>query len=149
MPLMEQLTKTMAEAMKAHDQVRLATVRMLKAALMNREVERGRPLTDVEELLVVAMLVKQRKDSIDQYARGGRQDLVDKETAELAILEAYLPPAVDAGELERVVTEAIAETGAASPRDMGKVMKAVMAKLAGAQVDGKAVSDIVRRKLGG
>ncbi len=149
MPLMEQLTRTMAEAMKAHDQVRLATVRMLKAALMNREVERGRPLTDVEELQVVAMLVKQRKDSIDQFARGGRQDLVDKETAELAILEAYLPPVVDAGELERVVIEAIAETGAASPRDMGKVMKAVMAKLAGSQVDGKAVSDIVRRKLGG
>ncbi len=149
MPLMEQLTRTMAEAMKSHDQVRLATVRMLKAALMNREVERGRPLTDVEELQVVAMLVKQRKDSIDQFGRGGRQDLVDKETAELAILEAYLPPVVEAGEIDRVVTEAVAETGAASPRDMGKVMKAVMAKLAGAQVDGKAVSDLVRRKLGG
>ena len=116
---------------------------------MNKEVERGRPLTDVEDLQVVATLVKQRKDSIDQFARGGRQDLVDKETAELAILEAYLPPVVDAGEIERVVTEAVAETGAASPRDMGKVMKAVMAKLAGAQVDGKAVSDLVRRKLGG
>jgi uncharacterized protein YqeY len=128
--------------------VRLSTVRMLKAALMNREVERGRPLTGIEDLQVVAMLVKQRKDSIDQFARGGRQDLVDRETAELAILEAYLPPVVDAGEIERVVTEAIAETGAASPRDMGKVMKAVMAKLAGAQVDGKALSDLVRRKLG-
>lgn len=149
MPLIERLTKTMSDAMKAHDQVRLATVRMLKAALMNKEVERGRPLTDVEDLQVVAMLVKQRKDSIDQFARGGRQDLVDRETAELAILEAYLPPVVDAGEIERVVTEAVAETGAASPRDMGKVMKAVMAKLAGAQVDGKAVSDLVRRKLGG
>ncbi len=149
MPLVEQVTRTMAEAMKAHDQVRLATVRMLKAALMNREVERGRPLTDAEDLQVVSMLVKQRKDSIDQFARGGRQDLVDKEKAELAILEAYLPPVVDAGELERVVAEAVAETGAASPRDMGKVMKAVMAKLAGAQVDGKAVSDLVRRKLGG
>jgi uncharacterized protein YqeY len=148
MSLMEQLTKTLAEAMKAHDQVRLSTVRMLKAALMNREVERGRPLTGIEDLQVVAMLVKQRKDSIDQFARGGRQDLVDRETAELAILEAYLPPVVDAGEIERVVTEAIAETGAASPRDMGKVMKAVMAKLAGAQVDGKALSDLVRRKLG-
>lgn len=149
MPLIEQLAKTMAEAMKAHDQVRLATVRMLKAALMNREIERGRPLTDAEDLQVVAMLVKQRKDSIDQFARGGRQDLVDKETAELAVLEAYLPPVVDAGELERVVAEAVAETGAASPRDMGKVMKAVMAKLSGAQVDGKSVSDLVRRTLGG
>jgi uncharacterized protein len=149
MPLIEQLTRTMAEAMKAHDQVRLATVRMLKAALMNREIERGRPLTDAEELQVVGMLVKQRKDSIDQFGRGGRQDLVDKETAELAILEAYLPPVVDAGEMERVVAEAIAETAAASARDMGKVMKTVMAKLAGVQVDGKAVSDLVRRKLGG
>ena len=149
MPLIEQLTKTLAEAMKAHDQVRLATVRMLKAALMNREVERGRPLTDAEELQVVGMLVKQRKDSIDQFGRGGRQDPVDKEMAELAILEAYLPPVVDADEMERVVAEAIADTGAASPRDMGKVMKAVMAKLSGAQIDGKAVSDLVRRKLGG
>ncbi len=149
MSLMEQLTKTLPEAMKAHDQVRLGTVRMLKAALMNREVERGRALTDVEELQVVSMLVKQRKDSIDQFARGGRQDLVDKEKAELAILEAYLPPVVDAAELERVAAEAVAETGATSPRDMGKVMKAVMARLAGAQVDGKAVSELVRRKLGG
>ena len=149
MPLMEQITRTIAEAMKAHDQVRLSTLRMLKAALMNREVERGRPLTEAEDLQVVSMLVKQRKDSIDQFARGGRQDLVDKETAELAILETYLPPVVDAAELERAVAAAIAETGAASPKDMGKVMKAVMAKLAGAQVDGKAVSELVRKTLGG
>jgi uncharacterized protein YqeY len=149
MSLIEQLTRTIAEAMKARDQVRLATVRMLKAALMNREVERGRPLTDVEELQVVAMLVKQRKDSIDQFGRGGRQDLVDKETAELAILETYLPPVVEAGEFERIVTEAIAETGATTPKDMGRVMKAVMARVAGAQVDGKAVSELVRKKLGG
>jgi uncharacterized protein YqeY len=149
MSLVEQVTRTIPEAMKAHDHVRLATVRMLKAALMNREVERGRPLTDVEDLQVVAMLVKQRKDSIDQFARGGRQDLVDQEKAELAILEAYLPPVIDAGELERVVTAAITETGATSPKDMGRVMKAVMAALAGAQVDGRAVSDLVRRKLGG
>jgi uncharacterized protein len=149
MSLIEQLTKTVAEAMKARDQVRLATVRMLKAALMNREVERGRTLTDAEELQVVATLVKQRKDSIDQFARGGRQDLVDRETAELAILETYLPPSVDAGELERVVTDAVAEAGAASIKDMGRVMKVVMARLAGAQVDGKMVSDLVRKKLGG
>lgn len=149
MPLMEQITRTMSEAMKAHEQVRLGALRMLKAALMNREVERGRPLTGAEEIQVVAMLVKQRKDSIDQFARGGRQDLVDKETAELAILEAYLPPVVEAADLERVVAEAVAETGAASPKDMGRVMKAVMAKLAGAQVDGKAVSEMVRRTLAG
>lgn len=149
MSLIEQLTKTMTEAMKARDQLALATARMLKAALVNREVERGRPLTDVEELQVVGMLVKQHKDSIDQFGRGGRQDLVDKETAELAILQAYLPPVPDAGELEQVVAAAVAETGAASPKDMGKVMKAVMAHLSGAQVDGKAVSELVRRKLGG
>lgn len=149
MPLMEQLTRTISEAMKAHDPVRLGTLRMLKAALMNREVERGRALTGAEEIQVVSTLVKQRKDSIDQFARGGRQDLVDKETAELAILETYLPAAVDAAELDRAVEGAIAETGAASPKDMGRVMKAVMAKLAGATVDGKAVSDLVRKKLGG
>ena len=149
MSLMEQVTRTMSEAMKAHDQVRLGAVRLLKAALMNREVERGRPLTDAEELQVVGMLVKQRKDSIDQFARGGRQDLVDKESAELAILEAYLPPKIDEDALGRAVAEAIAETGAASPKDMGRVMKAVMAKLAGAQVDGRLVSDLVRKQLNG
>ncbi len=149
MSLMEQVTRTMSEAMKAHDQVRLGAVRLLKAALMNREVERGRPLTDAEELQVVGMLVKQRKDSIDQFARGGRQDLVDKESAELAILEAYLPPTIDEDALGRAVAEAIAETGAASPKDMGRVMKAVMAKLAGAQVDGRLVSDLVRKQLNG
>ena len=149
MSLIEQLTKTMTEAMKARDQLALATTRMLKAALMNREVERGRPLTEAEELQVVGMLVKQHKDSIDQFGRGGRQDLVDKETAELAILQAYLPPVPDAGELEKAVDAAVAETGAASPKDMGKVMKAVMARLSGAQVDGKAVSELVRKKLGG
>lgn len=149
MSLIEQLTKTMSEAMKARDLVSLATVRMLKAALMNREVERGGPLTGAEELQVVAMLVKQHKDSIDQFTRGGRQDLADKETAELAVLQAYLPPGVDAGALEQAVDAAVAETGATSPKDMGRVMKAVMARLAGAQVDGKALSQLVRKKLGG
>ncbi len=149
MPLVEQLTTTIAEAMKARDQARLSPLRMLKAALMNREVERGRPLTEAEDLQVVATLVKQRKDSIDQFAKAGRQDLVDKETAELAVVEAYLPPAVDSGELERIVAEVVAETGATSPKDMGKVMKGVMARLAGAQVDGKAVNELVRRRLAG
>lgn len=149
MSLIEQLNRTMAEAMKAKDQVRLMPLRMLKAALMNREIERGRALTDVEELQVVSSLVKQHKDSIDQFSRGGRQDLVDKETAELAVLEAYLPPALGEGDLERIVSEAIAEVGATSPKDMGKVMKAVMARVAGAQVDGKAVNELVKRKLSG
>jgi len=149
MPLIDQLTTTIAEAMKARDQARLSPLRMLKAALMNKEVERGRPLTEAEDLQVVATLVKQRKDSIDQFAKAGRRDLVDKETAELAVVEAYLPPAIGADDLERILTEVIAETGATSPKDMGKVMKGVMARLAGAQVDGKMVSDLVKKRLTG
>jgi uncharacterized protein YqeY len=149
MSLTEQLTRTMAEAMKARDQARLSTLRMLKAALTNREVERSRPLTEAEELQVVAGLVKQHKDSIDQFSKAGRQDLVDKETAELAILGTYLPPAVAADDLERIVAEVVAETGATSPKDMGKVMKGVMAKLAGASVDGKAVNELVKKRLAG
>ena len=149
MSLIARLTTTIAEAMKARDQARLQPLRMLKAALMNREVERGRPLTEAEELQVVASLAKQRKDSIDQFARAGRQDLVDKETSELAVVESYLPPAIDAGDLERVVSEVIAEAGATSPKDMGRVMKGVMGRLGGAPVDGKAVNDLVRKRLSG
>jgi hypothetical protein len=148
MSLMEQLTRSMADAMKARDQIRLSTLRMLKAALMNREVERGRPLTEAEDHQTVVALVKQRKESIEQFAKGGRQDLVDKETAELAVLETYLPPAVAAEDLDRIVTEVIRETGAASAKDVGKVMKGVMARLSGATVDGRAVNELVRRRLG-
>jgi hypothetical protein len=149
MSLTEQLTTAIAEAMKARDQARLSPLRMLKAALMNREVERGRTLTETEELQVVATLVKQRKDSIDQFAKALRQDLVDKETAELAVLESYLPPGPGAGDLERIVSDVVAETGATSAKDMGKVMKGVMARLAGAPVDGKAVNELVRKRLAG
>jgi uncharacterized protein len=149
MSLTEQLTKTMAEAMKARDQARLSTLRMMKAALTNREVQLGRPLTEAEDLQVVAGLVKQRKESIDQFGKGGRQDLVDKETAELKILETYLPPAIAADDLDRIVAEVVAETGASSPKDMGRVMKGVMARLAGASVDGKAVSELVKKRLSG
>jgi len=149
MPLTEQLATTIADAMRARDPVRLSALRMLKAALMNKEVERGRPLNDAEELQVVASVVKQRKDSIDQFSRAGRQELVDKEKAELAVIEGYLPPALAAEDLERIVGEVIAETGASSSKDMGKVMKGVMARLAGAQVDGKTVNELVRRRLAG
>ncbi len=149
MSLIEQLNKTLAEAMKARDQARLAPLRMLKTALTNREVQLGRALTAAEELQVVASLVKQRKESIEQFAKGGRQDLVAKETSELAVLEAYLPPAVSAEDLERVVGEVIAETGATSAKDMGKVMKGVMARLAGASVDGRAVNELVKKRLAG
>jgi uncharacterized protein YqeY len=120
---------------------------MLKAAFMNREVERGRSLDENEARQVVAALVKQRHDSIEQFTRGGRQDLADKETAEIVVLESYLPPAMDAGELEDAVDKAIASTGAASAKDTGKVMKVVMAALAGRTVDGKTVNEMVRRKL--
>ena len=114
---------------------------------MNREVERGRALDEAEALQVVASLVKQRKDSIEQFTKGGRQDLADKEAAEIHVLDAYLPPAADSAAVERAVAEAIQETGAASPKDMGRVMKAAMAKLAGQSVDGKAVNELVRQKL--
>jgi uncharacterized protein len=122
---------------------------MLKAALMNKEVERGRALDEHEARQVVSSLVKQRRDSIEQFTKGGRQDLVDKESAEIQVLESYLPPAADPAAVDRAVAEAIAETGATSPKDMGRVMKAAMAKLAGQSVDGKAVNECVRRKLAG
>src|SRR5207302_3302572 len=127
----------------------LGPLRMLKAAFMNREVERGRALDDAEAQQVVVSLVKQRKDSIEQFTKGGRQDLADKEAAEIAVLEAYLPPAADPAVIERAIAEAIAETGASSPKDMGRVMKAAMARLAGQSVDGKTVNELVRKRLGG
>jgi uncharacterized protein YqeY len=149
MAIAEDVNRAITAAMKAKDQARLVPLRMLKAAFMNREVEKGRALDENESRQVVASLVKQRRDSIDQFLKGGRKDLADKETAEIAILEGYLPPAMDEADLERAVSEAVASTGATSPKDMGKVMKAVMAGLAGKTVDGKAVNELVRRKLGG
>ena len=149
MSFLDDLTTAIADAMRAHDPVRLGALRMLKAALTNREVERGRALDESESLQVVGSLVKQRRDSIEQFQSGGRQDLADKEAAEIRVLEAYLPPAADPATIERAVAEAIAETGATSPKDMGRVMKAAMAKLASASVDGKTVNEIVRRKLSG
>jgi uncharacterized protein len=144
----DEVSAGIADAMRKHDPVRLSTLRMLKAALMNREIERGHALDQSESLQVIASLVKQRKDSIEQFTKGGRQDLADKEAAEIVVLEAYLPAAVDSGDLERAVDAAIASTGATSQKDMGRVMKAVMAELAGNTVDGKAVNELVRRKLG-
>ena len=135
--------------MRQHDPVRLTALRMLKAALTNREVERGRALDAAESQQVVVSLVKQRKDSIDQFTKGGRADLADKEAAEIRVLEAYLPAAADPAAVERAVIDAIAETGATSPKDMGKVMKAAMARLAGQTVDGKTVNELVRAKLAG
>jgi uncharacterized protein YqeY len=135
------------DAMRKQEPLRLGALRMLKAALVNREVDRGRGLDDAESLQVVASLVKQRRDSIEQFTKGGRQDLADKEAAEIRVLEAYLPPAADPAVIERAVREAIQETGATSPKDVGRVMKAAMARLAGQSVDGKAVNERVRQAL--
>jgi uncharacterized protein YqeY len=147
--LLEQINSDIANAMRAKDQPKLVPLRMLKAALTNREIEKGRALDEREALQVVASLVKQRRDSIDQFGKAGRQDLVERETAEIPILEAYLPPPVTEADLARTVDEAVASTGAKSPKDMGAVMKAVMAALGGGNVDGKLVNEMVRKRLSG
>jgi uncharacterized protein YqeY len=149
MPLVDEVSAAIAVAMRQKNAARLSALRMLKAALMNREVEKARALDDAESRQVVSSLVKQRKDSIDQFTKGGRQDLVDKETAEIAVLESYLPPSADPAVVDRAVTDAIAETGASSVRDLGRVMKTAMARLAGQNVDGKAVNELAKKKLGG
>ena len=149
MAFIDRISEDLTAAMRSRDQVKLGTLRMAKAALMNREIERGRGLDDSEAHQVIASLIKQRRDSIEQFEKGGRADLAARERAEIEVLDPYLPPPVDAADLERAVDDAIRETRATSPKDMGKVMKAVMATFAGAQVDGKAVSDLVKRKLTG
>jgi uncharacterized protein YqeY len=146
--LFERIGQDITAAMRAKDQTRLAPLRMAKAAMMNKEVEKGRPLEDPEAEQVVASLIKQRRDSIEQFTKGGRQDLVARETAEVAILEAYLPPPADSADVEQAVDAAIVATGATTVKDLGRVMKAVMAGLAGQTVDGKLVNEIVRRRLG-
>jgi len=148
MTLMEEISADMTAAMKARDQARLAPLRMAKAALMNREVEKGRALDEAEAQQVVTSLIKQRRDSVEQFLKGGREELAARETAEIGVLEAYLPPPVDPAEVERAVDESIREAGATSAKDFGRVMKAVVAKLAGRGVDGRAINEIVRRKLG-
>jgi uncharacterized protein len=149
MAFIDRISEDLIAAMRNREQIKLGTLRMAKAALMNREVERGRPLDDAEALQVIASQIKQRRDSVEQFEKGGRTDLAEKEHAEIAVLEAYLPPPVAAADLERAVEQAISETAAASPRDMGKVMKAAMAHFSGAQVDGKVLSELVKRKLAG
>ncbi len=149
MGMVQDVQTGITTAMKAHDTVRLSTLRMLKAALMNKEVERARALDETECLQVVGAVIKQRRDSIDQFRQAGRTDLADKEAAELAILEGFLPPALDPAEIERRVAEAVAESGATTVKDMGKAMKAAMAKLAGSGVDGKVVNELVRTRLAG
>ncbi len=148
MLLRDKVNADIVVAMKSKETARLSALRMLKAAIMNKGVEKAHDLDDAEVVQVVSTLVKQRRDSIEQFAKGGRTDLVDKETAEIAVLEHYLPPAASAADIEGAIVEAIAETGATSAKDMGKVMKAVMPRLAGKNADGRAVNEAVRRKLG-
>jgi uncharacterized protein YqeY len=149
MLLVDEVSAAIADAMRKRDPARLSALRMLKAALVNRAVEKSRDLDDAEARQVVVSLVKQRRDSVEQFSKGGRQDLADKETAEIAVLESYLPPAVDPTAIERAVADAIEETGARLPKDIGRVMKAAMAKLGGQTVDGKTVNEIALRKLNG
>ena len=149
MSILADVNARITQAMKAHDAPTLSALRMLKSALTNKEIEKGRALETGEELQVVAALIKQRRDSIEQFKKGGREDLVAKEQYEVVLLEGMLPPPLSAEELEEAVARAVVETGATSPKDMGRVMKAVMAALGGKPVDGKAINDAVRRKLTG
>ena len=147
MSLGEQIVSDLTAAMKAQDAQRTSTLRMVKAAMMNRKIEQGNDLTDEDVQKLLRSLVKQRRDSIEQYEKAGRQELVDKEAAEIAVIEAYLPQAASADEIEAAVAAAIAETGATSMKDMGKVMKAAQAALAGKNADGKTISEIVKARL--
>lgn len=148
MQLTDKVNAQITAAMKAKNAPRLSTLRMMKAAMMNKGVEKGRDLEDAEVLQVVSSLVKQRRDSIEQFSKAGRTDLAEKETAEIVVLEEYLPPAATAEEIDAAIAAAVTETGAASPKDIGKVMKAVMPKLAGKNADGRTINESVRRKLG-
>ena len=147
MMLNKQIVADLTAAMKAQDANRTSTLRMVKAAMMNRQIEKGSELDDDEMQKLLRSLVKQRRDSIEQYEKAGRQELVDKEKAEIEVIETYLPQAASPEEIEQAVVAAITETGASSMKDMGKVMKAAQAALAGKNADGRLVSEIVKSKL--
>jgi uncharacterized protein YqeY len=149
MSLSEQIQKDITAAMKAREEHRLSTLRMVKTALKNREIEKMAPLDDKESQQVLSTLIKQRKDSVEQFTKGGRQEMADKEAAEIKLIETYLPKAAGEEEIVAGVKAAIAEMGAPTMKEMGAVMKNVMARFAGAgiRVDGKQVSEAVRREL--
>jgi uncharacterized protein YqeY len=149
MSLKEKIISDLTASMKAQDAARTSTLRMVKAALMNREIEKGGELDDEEMAKLLRSMVKQRKDSVEQYEKGARQDLADKEKAEIEIIETYLPQAASREEIEAAVSVAITETSAGSMKDMGRVMKAAQAALAGKNADGRTLSEIVKAKLGG
>ncbi len=148
MSLKERITQDMTAAMKARDAARTSTLRMVKAAVMNREIEKGGELTEEELTKALQSLVKQRRDSVEQYEKAARAELAEKERAEIAVIEEYLPRAATTEEIGRAVEEAVAEVGATSMKEMGAVMKAALARLAGRNADGKVVSEAVKARLG-
>lgn len=145
----DQIQKDIVAAMRAREELRLSTLRMVKSALKNKEIDKRAPLDEKEEQQILSTLIKQRKDSIEQFVKGGRQELADKEAAEIKLIESYLPQAAPESEIEAVVRAKLAELGTPTLKDMGTVMKAVMAhfQAAGVRVDGKLVSEIVKRQL--
>jgi hypothetical protein len=147
MTLIERIENDLIQSMRAKDELRLSVLRMMKSAIRYKQIEKIRALDDAETLQVLNTLVKQRRESVEMFGKGGRQDLVDKETKEIAIIEAYLPAGASDADLEAAVAAAIAETGANSPKQMGAVIKAARTKLEGKTVDGKALSDRVRDLL--
>ena len=147
MSLFDRLSEDLKQAMRSKDQLRMDVIRMIKAAALNKEIELKKDLDDADLSRIMTQLIKQRKESVEQYQKAKRDDLAGKELKEIAIIEGYLPKALSADEIAQAVSAAIQETGATSLKDMGSVMKAVMAKLAGQTVDGKQVSDFVRAKL--
>ena len=149
MGLKQQIISDLTASMKAQNAARTSTLRMIKAGMVNREIEKGGELDDEEMVKLLRSMVKQRKDSVEQYEKGGRQDLADKEMAEIEVISAYLPQAASQDEIERAVDAAISETGATSMKDMGKVMKAAQGRLAGKNADGRTVSETVKSKLSG
>jgi uncharacterized protein len=151
MPLVDQIQKDIVTAMKAKDEARLSTLRMVKSALQLRQVEKMAPLDDKESQAVLSMLIKQRKDSVEQFTKGGRQEMADKEAAEITVIESYLPKAASEGDIAAGVRAVIAEMGTPTMKDMGTVMKNAMARFnaAGMRVDGKVVSESVKKELAG
>jgi uncharacterized protein YqeY len=151
MGISEQVQKDMVEAMRSRDELRLSCLRMMKSALKNKEIEKRSPLDEKEAQQVLSTLIKQRRDSIEQFQKGGRQELADKEAAEIRVIETYLPKALGEEEITAAVKATIAEMGSPTMKDMGTVMKNAMARLqaGGARVEGKTVSEIVKKQLGG
>jgi hypothetical protein len=147
MSLRDRLTEDLKVAMKSRDQLRMDVIRMIKAAILNKEVELKKDLDDAEMSRIMTTLIKQRRESVEQFEKAQRTELADKERKEISIIESYLPQALSLQELETIIASVLKETGARSLKDMGVVMKAVMARLAAHAVDGKQISDLVRAKL--